>query len=409
MADQIVQFEGAEHHFPADFTDADIQKALQAVSPSAAPGVPNPLQANPEKYTPAGLKLAPWGVPSSGPHKSFADTVGHDNPLGKAADMAAGVSEYLPSTESLIGAAAPGVAGPPGTGGSSGLIKRAISLGGGVATQWAVEKGLRAMGVPDSLARVISDAAGFGVASRGHGPKGERPIETTDLGTTSPAAKIPSIPKVNGPAASSTMEVPATIPTFSRSTAGLPAPAPASSPSSPATLDEIVQSLSKGKVKTFAKASPQDQQAALSTHNALSRTASKGATSPSPAPSISQPLGKVGATDSETNLVNTLRGNTTRKNLEIGQYFTGKGMTPEQVASMPEAQFNMHIRNVKNASGNAYQPSTGRNYHRTPEQARAEVVNAMRAMQPMPAPKPPVWPDEPYQPWPQQEPQLTAQ
>jgi len=127
--------------------------------------------------------------------------------------------------------------------------------------------------------------------------------------------------------------------------------------------------------------------------------------------SVSQPLGGVNPADNETNLVNMLRGNTTRKNLEIGQYFTAKGMTPEQVAAMPEAQFNAHIRNVKNASGNPYQPSTGRNYHRTPEQARADVVNAMRAMQPLPPPQmptmiaappaprgffpPPTWPPQP--------------
>ncbi|HEV8494206.1 MAG TPA: hypothetical protein VGR76_18135, partial [Candidatus Angelobacter sp.] len=85
---------------------------------------------------------------------------------------------------------------------------------------------------------------------------------------------------------------------------------------------------------------------------------------------IARPLGGTPIAENEANLVNTLRGNTTRKNLEIGQYFTAKGMTPEQVAAMPEAQFNAHIRNVKNASGNPYQPSTGRNYHRTPEQAR---------------------------------------
>src|SRR6185369_7755245 len=134
-------------------------------------------------------------------------------------------------------------------------------------------------------------------------------------------------------------------------------------------------------------------------------------TQPSTPASISKPLGGVSPADNETNLVNMLRGNTTRKNLEIGQYFTGKGMTPEQVSAMPEAQFNAHIRNVKNASGNPYQPSTGRNYHRTPEQARADVVNAMRAMQPLPAPTiptmiaappaprgffpPPTWPPQP--------------
>lgn len=127
--------------------------------------------------------------------------------------------------------------------------------------------------------------------------------------------------------------------------------------------------------------------------------------------SASQPLGGVNPADNETNLVNMLRGNTTRKNLEIGQYFTGKGMTPEQVAALPEAEFNAHIRNVKNASGNPYQPSTGRNYHRTPEQARADVVNAMRTMQSLPAPTmptmiaatpaprgffpPPTWPPQP--------------
>jgi hypothetical protein len=108
-----------------------------------------------------------------------------------------------------------------------------------------------------------------------------------------------------------------------------------------------------------------------------------------PAPAISQPLGKTAPLDRETNLVNMLRANTTRKNLEIGQYFTDKGMTPDAVAQMPEAEFNAHVRNVKNANGKPYEPSTGRNYHRTFEQARDEVVAAMQQMKATPVAPPP--------------------
>jgi len=110
---------------------------------------------------------------------------------------------------------------------------------------------------------------------------------------------------------------------------------------------------------------------------------------PDAAPAISQPLGKTAPLDRETNLVNMLRANTTRKNLEIGQYFTGKGMTPDAVAQMPEAEFNAHVRNVKNASGKPYEASTGRNYHRTFEQARDEVVAAMQQMKATPVAPPP--------------------
>jgi len=182
------------------------------------------------------------------------------------------------------------------------------------------------------------------------------------------------------------------------------------------TLDDIAMSLAGKKYARLDANGQATVQKIAAKENAPAPPAGLAAPrTPPPATqtqaNVSRPLGGVSPADNETNLVNMLRGNTTRKNLEIGQYFTAKGMTPEQVAAMPEAQFNAHIRNVKNASGNPYQPSTGRNYHRTPEQARAEVVNAMRAMQPLPAPQmptmiaappaprgffpPPTWPPQP--------------
>lgn len=174
------------------------------------------------------------------------------------------------------------------------------------------------------------------------------------------------------------------------------------------TLDELAYALTRGKVNSFVKASAGDQAKIIAAHNAIKTTAQKGM--PAPAPSgqptpapvkstpvaasplateplpalvpVFKPLGDVSATERETNLLNMMRGNTTRKNLEIGSYFLNhpKQFTPEQVAAMPKAEFNAHIPNVKNASGDPYKPSTGRNYHRTFEQARQEVVDAMREM-----------------------------
>ncbi len=468
----------------------DLSKYGQVVSDT--PGVPNPLHANPDKYTPAGLQLAPWGVPSSGPHKSFADTFGHDTTAGKAADFLSQASNFLPSTDAMIGAAAPGVAGPAGFGGTPGLIKRAITLGGGMATQWGVEKGLRAMGVPAPLVRVLSDAAGFGVASRGgHGTTVERPALTADLGTTAPMARIPSIPPVEGPLRTGTIDIPLVAippirgltrsatkgqvpPTVGPNTTGtINVPPPpgitpnlgtqspmARGPISPVqplnvspysasggtvevpptaptvasiapSLDELTAGQTGGGYKKFPNAPADVQGNIIKLHNRFAgqqptpkpvpTTAAPPVVEPPPAPkesplkfggeeqdeidkgramrawaakkkdsaSISQPLGKVAPQDRETNLVNMLRANTTRKNLEIGQYFAGKNLTPEAVATMPEAEFNAHIRNVKNASGNPYEPSTGRNYHRSFEQARAEVVKAMQEMMNGPVPPPP--------------------
>ncbi len=166
----------------------------------------------------------------------------------------------------------------------------------------------------------------------------------------------------------------ATVQKIAASTAPPPSVPPPPSP------DQAVAQATGGAYKKFA-------QAPESVKKTVAQTVAP-AEAP-PAPSISQPLGKVAPLDRETNLVNMLRANTTRKNLEIGQYFAGRNLTPEAVATMPEAEFNAHVRNVKNASGNAYEPSTGRNYHRTFEQARAEVVKAMQEMNAGPVAPPP--------------------
>ncbi len=360
------------------------------------PGVPNPLHANPDKYTPEGLQLAPWGVPSSGPHKSFADTFGHDTTVGKAADTLATISDFLPSNEAMIGASAPATA--TGVAGAPGFLRRAASVGGGIGTEWAVEKGLRAVGVPPGIARAVASAAGIGVGSKfGHGPAVERPVLTTDLGTTAPTARgpiAPSAPLKVSPysATGGTIEVP---------------PPPTAAPAVPETpsLDALTAGQTGGRYKKFSNAPADVQGNIIKLHNRFNgqqptpkpvpTTAAPPVVAPPPvpeappAPSISQPLGKVAPQDRETNLVNMLRANTTRKNLEIGQYFAGKNLTPEAVATMPEETFNAHVRNVKNASGNPYEPSTGRNYHRTFEQARAEVVKAMQEMMNGPVPPPP--------------------
>ena len=181
-------------------------------------------------------------------------------------------------------------------------------------------------------------------------------------------------------------------------------------PTTPAgpSLDELTAGQTGGRYKKFTNAPADVQANIIKLHNSSDAPWNKPTPKPvpptaappvvapppgmpeaAPAPSISQPLGKVAPTERETQLYNMLRGNTTRKNLEIGQYFTGKGMTPDAVAQMPEAEFNAHIRNVKNANGKPYEPSTGRNYHRTFEQARDEVVAAMQQMKATPVSPPP--------------------
>jgi hypothetical protein len=73
---------------------------------------------------------ANFGTFSKGPHKSFADTVGHDTFLGKTADFLGGVSRFLPSNESMIGAAAPAT-GVASFARSAGALKK---LEGGAET-----------------------------------------------------------------------------------------------------------------------------------------------------------------------------------------------------------------------------------------------------------------------------------
>lgn len=142
----------------------------------------------------AGLQQtpAPWGMPSAGPHKTFADTFGHDSTAGKGADFLAGVSDFIPSADSMVAMSTPSSNILPGI---SGLIRRGLGVGSGVGTEWAVEKGLSGIGVPPTISRAIGSVAGIGVGSRFGGPKNlkEGPVSTTDLGTTSPAAKINSI------------------------------------------------------------------------------------------------------------------------------------------------------------------------------------------------------------------------
>ncbi len=238
------------------------------------PGVPNPISGvlpggevslNAHPIAPEGLHtipVAPWGFPSTQPHKSFADTFGHDTTVGKAADFISGASNFLPSNDAMIGASAPAVATG---GGASGLIKRAITLGGGMATQWGVEKGLRMMGVSEPLVRVLSDAAGFGVASRGgHGKAAERPIETTDLGTTAPTARGPIKPVA-----------PMNVSPYSATGGTLDVPPPPAASAAPAgtatpSLDEIVVGLTEGAYKKFANAPVKYQQAAVNAQNNLS-------------------------------------------------------------------------------------------------------------------------------------------
>ncbi len=199
-----------------------------------------------------------------------------------------------------------------------------------------------------------------------------------------------------------------TPPTPAASVPPPPGPTATAAPANPTTpsLDELTAGQTGGRYKKFSNAPADVQGNIIKLHNRFAgqqptpkpvpAAAAPPVVAPPPAPdaappapSISQPLGEVAPTERETNLVNMLRGNTTRKNLEIGQYFAGKNLTPEAVATMPEAEFNAHVRNVKNASGNPYEPSTGRNYHRSFEQSRAEVVKAMQEMMNGPVPPPP--------------------
>lgn len=102
MADQIIQFEGTEHHFPADFTDQDISKALKLAHPApASDGV--------------GQFLSTLGSDAMNLIPSLAHTAAHpiDTALamsadqrGKAKDSFAG-GNYLDALTHGIGGIAP--------------------------------------------------------------------------------------------------------------------------------------------------------------------------------------------------------------------------------------------------------------------------------------------------------------
>lgn len=169
--------------------------------------VPPQLQTDPNK-------LAPFGTPSSGPHKTFADTVGHDTLAGKAADTLSKLSEYLPSADSMIGSSAPAAAEiVPG---AAGYLERAATVGKGAVTQFTIEKGLRAVGVPGPIAKWAAAGAAAKLGSKGG--LEESPIETVDRGTTAPEAKFPSkiqmaLDKSKGRVPTGTLDVPPPQPT----------------------------------------------------------------------------------------------------------------------------------------------------------------------------------------------------
>jgi len=98
-------------------------------------------------------------------------------------------------------------------------------------------------------------------------------------------------------------------------------------------------------------------------------------------PSTIRPRGTMSL---EEEAAHTDTGNRLRdqKDARLAEYFKGKNITPEQVAAMPEQEFNTHLK------ANKMRPSTGKDYSRTPEQARQDLVNKMRApgLAPPPAP-----------------------
>jgi len=350
------------------------------------------------------------------PFLGAAKSLGHQAYQGLRAGAALG-GAYLPGL--------PDSTAPQGTGEQAGAdvvtAAQLAQLGEGLAGMAATKIASRATSPPPLPRSATGGAPSIGPLAKfliRRVPGGKTATDLYELASKlSPPPEAPTVaPPTRGPIGPSTLDPqfrgpvspvsPLNVSPYSASGGTVevpPLPAQPTAPTGP-SLDELTAGQTGGRYKKFSTAPADVQKNIVVLHNRLGgaqptpkpvpTTAAPPVVAPPPgmpdaAPAISQPLGKTAPLDRETNLVNMLRANTTRKNLEIGQYFTGKGMTPDAVAQMPEAEFNAHVRNVKNASGKPYEASTGRNYHRTFEQARDEVVAAMQQMKATPVAPPP--------------------
>jgi len=140
----------------ADIPDDELGLKIQAKHPGSYDDFsPAPVARPNVIETPT---KAPWGVPSAGPHKSFAETVGPDSTLGKIATGIGDIAEYLPDEGA-------GLAVPAGAAIGT-LAQRARNLaatvGSGAAVDWAAGK----IGLPAYIAHPLGFATSIAVGTK---------------------------------------------------------------------------------------------------------------------------------------------------------------------------------------------------------------------------------------------------
>src|SRR5579863_1883513 len=111
---------------------------------------------------------APFGVPSSKPHKGFIETVGPESTVGKMASkvdtfLSNYVDPFLPSGDDVIGMAIPEGKIAKGV---SAFARRALATGAALGTGYVVDSTAQKIGMPPWLAETLGGVAGVAVGGR---------------------------------------------------------------------------------------------------------------------------------------------------------------------------------------------------------------------------------------------------
>jgi len=433
MADQVIQFEGQEHHFPADFTDQDIAKALASTHAAATPipyatkqsaqigrlAPPGSAQRKAQNAAIATLPPEQQGGRFSGPVASTLAEYGGGKDLVQGArtftepgfdSKFQGIHEMgVGAGKALLPLAAPWMIANPltalvtGAAGGAGQM-----LGSGLAG---------AVGAPPGVSNVVGDIAGIGT-----GMAAQRAIPFIRAFAASPDLREKTLNVIPGNPGTKLREVGETYrgiidaareamkppPEWASETraavenqarapepqhsggwissgpveAGraIPPPPPGAAPAPPPSPSGVPEGVDP---QWFRAMSP-DAQQQLRTKLGQA-TPSPVNTSALPVKPLTPPPGaetprtwpdRMSEGDARKLHSEVVYNNAVRKNATMAQKFMDQGLTPEQVQKMPDAELLAHLKAAgfdtpRKAAG------TPTSSQRTLEQVRADIVRTM--------------------------------
>lgn len=200
--DKIIEFEGAQHHFPADFSDQDISKALASLHPQGGNGeyksglrkipiIGNALGAVDENIVEPSMERVSEGVeqllgrPAQNPERSkYRTDLGGESRtsqvLGGASNIGRGAAQAVGGPLLLNSAA-------------SAPIKTALALGAGAGAQKLVQSGASALGADPGTSQAAGDTAALLTGRQILKPSSPSPPPSGPSGGAPPA--IPPVAK----------------------------------------------------------------------------------------------------------------------------------------------------------------------------------------------------------------------